>query len=61
MLKKLFGLGDSRKKPAEEVIFSPADGAVMDLASVPDPVFSQKNDGGRDRRRACKRRHCFTG
>ncbi|AVM08305.1 MULTISPECIES: PTS glucose transporter subunit IIA [Bacillus] len=45
MLKKLFGLGDSRKKPAEEVIFSPADGMVMDLASVPDPVFSQKMMG----------------
>lgn len=45
LLKKLFGMGKSEEKITEEVIYSPADGTVMDLTDVPDPVFSQKMMG----------------
>lgn len=45
LLKKLFGMGKSEEKSTEEVIYSPADGTVMDLTDVPDPVFSQKMMG----------------
>lgn len=45
LLKKLFGMGKSEEKISEEVIYSPADGTVMDLTDVPDPVFSQKMMG----------------
>ncbi|MCY8526239.1 PTS glucose transporter subunit IIA [Bacillus atrophaeus] len=45
MLKKLFGFGKDQEKITEEVIYSPADGSVIDLTDVPDPVFSQKMMG----------------
>lgn len=45
LLKKLFGMGKTQEKVTEEVIYSPADGTVMDLTDVPDPVFSQKMMG----------------
>lgn len=45
LLKKLFGMGKIQEKVTEEVIYSPADGTVMDLSDVPDPVFSQKMMG----------------
>ena len=45
LLKKLFGIGQKQEKVKEEVIFSPADGQVMELSEVPDPVFSQKMMG----------------
>ncbi|KKB73790.1 MULTISPECIES: PTS glucose transporter subunit IIA [Bacillus] len=45
MLKKLFGLGQKQDEVKEETVFSPADGRVLDLSKVPDPVFSQKMMG----------------
>ncbi|MBQ4817987.1 PTS glucose transporter subunit IIA [Bacillus pumilus] len=45
MLKKLFGFGKNQDDVKEEIIYSPADGELMDMTDVPDPVFSQKMMG----------------
>ncbi|MFS0657173.1 PTS glucose transporter subunit IIA [Bacillus sp. 179-C3.3 HS] len=45
MLKKLFGFGKKQDDVKEETIYSPADGELMDMTDVPDPVFSQKMMG----------------
>lgn len=43
--EKIIRIGRQPEKAGRGSDFSPADGAVMDLASVPDPVFSQKMMG----------------
>ncbi|KMM39040.1 PTS sugar transporter subunit IIA [Guptibacillus hwajinpoensis] len=42
MLKKLFG---KKEKSLDEVIYSPLNGKVVELETVPDPTFSQKMMG----------------
>lgn len=42
MFKKLFG---SKDKKIEEVLVAPANGKILALEEVPDPVFSQKMMG----------------
>ncbi|NPC92844.1 PTS glucose transporter subunit IIA [Bacillus sp. WMMC1349] len=45
MFKKIFGKGHKEEAVKEETVFSPADGKVISLSEVPDPVFSQKMMG----------------
>ncbi|MFB8734980.1 hypothetical protein ACEQPO_17110 [Bacillus sp. SL00103] len=47
MLKKLFGFREKPDDVKEEIIYSPADGELMDMTDVPDPVFFSKDDGRR--------------
>lgn len=42
MLNKLFG---KKEKSLDEVIYSPLNGKVVELETVPDPTFSQKMMG----------------
>ncbi|MDA1475272.1 PTS sugar transporter subunit IIA [Bacillus changyiensis] len=45
MFKKIFGKSHKEEAVKEETVFSPADGKVISLSEVPDPVFSQKMMG----------------